>query len=90
MYRANVKRRFRRILQIKGRGVIMNAESNTIVIPELEDAVKCYTPYKYAWSKEDTLVLERYYGWVPLQRLIEYFHRSGPSIHKKARELGLE
>ena len=68
----------------------MKEESNTIVIPELEDAVKCYTPYKYSWSKEDTLVLERYYGWVPLQRLIEYFHRSGPSIHKKARELGLE
>jgi hypothetical protein len=67
----------------------MKAESNTIVIPELEEAVENYKPYKYSWSPEDVQVLERYYGWVPLQKLIEYFHRSGPSIHKKARELGL-
>ena len=63
---------------------------NTIVIPELEEAVVTYRPYKYSWSPYEIDVLRKYYGWVPLQRLIEYFHRSGPSIHKKARELQLE
>ena len=68
----------------------MKAITNTIVIPELEEAVKCYRPYKYSWTPDEIEVLKKYYGWVPLQRLIEYFHRSGPSIHKKARELKLE
>ena len=65
-------------------------EENTIVIPELEEAVKSYRPYKYSWTPDEIAVLKRYYNWVPLQRLIEYFHRSGPSIHAKARELKLE
>jgi hypothetical protein len=67
----------------------MKAESNTIVIPELEDAVKNYRPYKYSWTQDEIAVLKKYYGWVPLQKLIDYFHRSGPSIHKKAAELKL-
>ena len=61
---------------------------DTIVIPELEEAMARYTPYKYTWSDKDIAILKKYYGRVAITALEAYLHRRSPKIHEKAIELG--
>lgn len=64
--------------------------ADTIVIPELEEAMARYQPHKFAWSDNDIAILKKYYGRVPVTLLETYLHRNSGKIHEKVIELGGE
>lgn len=63
-------------------------EPDTIVIPELEEAMETYIP-RGCWSKEDEEVLKKYFGRVPIRTLEGYLHKSRHAVNSKAAIMGL-
>ena len=64
--------------------------TDTIEIPELEEAMARFQPHKKDWSDRDIAILKKYYGRVPIQSLESTLHRQTVKIHEKAIELGTE
>lgn len=62
--------------------------ADTIVIPELEEAMANFKP-RYSWTEKDVAILKRYYGKVPMTLLSGQLHRSVDSIHKYAQMHGI-
>jgi hypothetical protein len=62
---------------------------NTIVIPELEEAMKTYKPHG-SWSDEDVRAIKTYYGKVPTSLLATTIHHTVDSIHKYAETHGIK
>ena len=60
----------------------------TILIPELEEAMERYQPHKTTWSDKDNAILKRYYGRVPISSLESTLHRNSKTIHDQAIRLG--
>jgi hypothetical protein len=60
----------------------------TILIPELEEAMERYQPHKTTWSDKDNAILKRYYCRVPITSLESTFHRGSKMIHNQAVRLG--
>ena len=61
---------------------------DTIIIPELEEAMERYQPHKTTWSAGDLAVLKRYYGRVPITALESTLHRNSKTIHGQAAKMG--
>jgi len=61
---------------------------DTIIIPELEEAMERYQPHKLTWSDKDNAILKRYYGRVPISSLESTLHRNSKTIHDQVVKLG--
>lgn len=62
--------------------------NDTIIIPELEEAMERYQPHKTTWTAGDLAVLKRYYGRVPISSLGTTLHRSSKTIHDQVVKMG--
>lgn len=61
---------------------------DTIIIPELEEAMARFQPHKHSWSDTEIATLKKYYGRVPITLLESTLHRKSTKIHEKVVELG--
>ena len=62
--------------------------NDTIIIPELEEAMERYQPHKLTWSDKDNAILKRYYCRVPITSLEQILRRNSKTIHDQAIRLG--
>lgn len=64
------------------------SNSDTILIPELEEAAERYNP-RSVWTPKEIKIVETYYNRVPISKLSGYLHRSVGAIRSQAGRLGL-
>ena len=62
--------------------------TQTIIIPDLEEAMERYQPHKLTWSDKDNAILKRYYCRVPITSLEQILRRNSKTIHDQAVRLG--
>jgi hypothetical protein len=60
-----------------------------IIIPELEEAARIYTPKHRGYTDEELSVISEYYGRVPTIKLAGYLKRSVTGIQQQASRLGI-
>jgi len=64
-------------------------DNDFIIIPELEEAMKTYTPAWKPYTKKDELIIKRYFGKVDLKLLAKQLGRTPEALNTKAGHLGL-
>lgn len=63
--------------------------NDTIIIPELEEAMRNYQPHYRPWTLEEEAIMRKYFGKVQPKVLAGHLHRSKYSIDSKAAIMGL-
>jgi len=64
-------------------------KNQEIVIPELEEAARHFTPKNRDYTENEIATIKKYYGRVPTAKLAHYLKRSVTGIQQQAVRLGI-